>query len=155
MKSPEQFAQAPKEILSREVKVAQQVLVTTVLDQRRVDKEELSALYARRWNIELDLRNLKTTTGLDVLRCQMPQTNEKADVGASAGSRRGPDHLGSHPRNDMTQRQRAGQRFCHSTVNVLERHADSPDHQPCDAGPKTVSPPPPVISANKGQLVCR
>ena len=26
---------------------------------------------------ELDLRNLKTTTGMDVLNCQTPQTNEK------------------------------------------------------------------------------
>jgi len=75
--TPEQFAQAPEEIVLREVKVAHQVLVTTMLDQRRVDKEELSALYARRWNIELDLRNLKTTTGMDVLRCQTPQMNEK------------------------------------------------------------------------------
>src|SRR5204863_381671 len=31
----------------------------------------------RRWNIELDLRNLKTTTGMDVLRCQTPQMNDK------------------------------------------------------------------------------
>ena len=28
-----------------------------------------AALYARRWNVELDLRNLKTTTGMDVLNC--------------------------------------------------------------------------------------
>ena len=30
-----------------------------------------------RWNVELDLRNLKTTTGMDVLRCQTPQMNDK------------------------------------------------------------------------------
>ena len=40
-------------------------------------KDDLSALYARRWNVELDLRNLKTTTGMDVLSCQTPQMNEK------------------------------------------------------------------------------
>ena len=34
-------------------------------------------MYARRWNVELDLRNLKTTTGMDVLRCQTPQMNDK------------------------------------------------------------------------------
>jgi len=33
--------------------------------------------YARRWNVELDLRNLKTTTGMDVLNCQTPQMNDK------------------------------------------------------------------------------
>ena len=31
----------------------------------------------RRCNVELDLRNLKTTTGMDVLSCQTPQMNER------------------------------------------------------------------------------
>ena len=44
---------------------------------RQVAKHDLSALYARRWNVALDLRNLKTTTGLYVLSCQTPQMNEK------------------------------------------------------------------------------
>ena len=52
-------------------------MVTTLLDHRKVSKDDLSALYARRWNVELDLRNLKTTTGMDVLSCQTPQMNEK------------------------------------------------------------------------------
>jgi len=75
--TPEQYAHFPDELTVREVKVAHQVLVTTLLDHRKVSKDDLSALYARRWNVELDLRNLKTTTGMDVLRCQTPQMNEK------------------------------------------------------------------------------
>ena len=75
--TPEQYARAPDEIRLREVKVAHQVLVTTLLDHRRVSKDDLSQLYARRWNVELDLRNLKTTTGMDILSCQTPQMNEK------------------------------------------------------------------------------
>lgn len=75
--TPEQYARAPDELTLREVKVDHQVLVTTLLDHRRVSKDELSELYARRWNVELDLRNLKTTTGMDVLSCQTPQMNEK------------------------------------------------------------------------------
>ncbi len=75
--TPEQYAQAPDEIELREVKVAHQVLVTTLVDHRSVGKNDLSALYARRWNVELDLRNLKTTTGMDVLRCQTPEMNDK------------------------------------------------------------------------------
>ncbi len=75
--TPEQFARLPGELMVREVKVAHQVLVTTMLDHRKVGKDDLSALYARRWNIELDLRNLKTTTGMDVLSCRTPQMNEK------------------------------------------------------------------------------
>ena len=75
--TPEQYAGFPDEITVREVKVAHQVLVTTLLDHRRVSKDDLWALYARRWNVELDLRNLKTTTGMDVLSCQTPEMNEK------------------------------------------------------------------------------
>jgi hypothetical protein len=75
--TPEQYANAPDAITLREVKVAHRVLVTTLLDHRRVSKDDLSALYARRWNVELDLRNLKTTTGMDVLSCQTPQMNDK------------------------------------------------------------------------------
>jgi hypothetical protein len=75
--TPEQYAIFPKEITLRELKVARQVLVTTLLDHRKVSKDDLSELYARRWNVELDLRNLKTTTGMDVLSCQTPQMNEK------------------------------------------------------------------------------
>ena len=75
--TPQQYAQLPEEIELREVKVAHQVLVTTLVDHRRVSKDELSALFARRWHVELDLRNLKTTCGMDVLRCQTPQMNDK------------------------------------------------------------------------------
>lgn len=75
--TPQQYAQAPEEITLREVKVGHQVLVTTLHDHRRVSKDDLSGLYARRWNVELDLRNLKTTTGMNVLSCQTPQMNEK------------------------------------------------------------------------------
>jgi len=75
--TPEQYDDAPDAITLREVKVAHQVLVTTLLDHRRVSKADLSVLYGRRWNVELDLRNLKTTTGMDILSCQTPQMNEK------------------------------------------------------------------------------
>lgn len=75
--TPEQYAHFPNELTVREVKVDHQILVTTLLDHRKVSKLDLSALYARRWNVELDLRNLKTTTGMDVLSCQTPQMNEK------------------------------------------------------------------------------
>lgn len=75
--TPQQYEAFPDELRVREAKVAHQVLVTTMLDHRKVSKDDLSELYARRWNVELDLRNLKTTTGMDVLSCQTPQMNEK------------------------------------------------------------------------------
>ena len=73
----ERYAGFADELKLREVKVGRQVLVTTLLDHGKVSKLELSALYARRWNVELDLRNLKTTMGMDVLNCQTPDMNEK------------------------------------------------------------------------------
>jgi hypothetical protein len=75
--SPEQDEGFPDELTVREVRVAHQVLVTTMLDYRKVSKDDFCALYAQRWNVELDLRNLKTTTSMDVLSCQTPQMNKK------------------------------------------------------------------------------
>ena len=75
--SAEQYAGFPDQLTVREVKVDHQVLVTTMLKHRAVSKDELSALYAHRWDVELDLRNLKTTMGMEVLHCQTPLMNEK------------------------------------------------------------------------------
>lgn len=42
-------------------------LFTTLMDEQRYTEEELVNLYARRWNVELDLRYLKATLGMDML----------------------------------------------------------------------------------------
>lgn len=75
--TPSQYQAFPDELSVREVKVDGRVLVTTLLDHRQVRKSELDQLYARRWNVELDLRNIKTTLGMELLSCQTPQMNEK------------------------------------------------------------------------------
>ncbi len=59
----------------REVHVGGRVLVTTLT--RTVSKTQLGALYQRRWHVELDLRCIKTTLGMEVLRCQTPAMVEK------------------------------------------------------------------------------
>ena len=73
----QQYAEFPDELTVREVLVDGQVLVTTLLNPRKVRKSELDQLYAQRWNVELDLRNIKTTLGVEVLRCLTPQMIEK------------------------------------------------------------------------------
>lgn len=73
----EQYEAFPDGVTVREVKVDGQILVTTMLDHRRVRKSALSELYGRRWNVELDLRHIKTTLGMEVLRCQTPPMIEK------------------------------------------------------------------------------
>jgi hypothetical protein len=45
-------------------------LVTTLLDAEVYPAEELASLYLRRWEVETDLAHLKTTLGMDVLRCE-------------------------------------------------------------------------------------
>lgn len=75
--SEEQYRAFPDQITVREVKVGNRVLVTTLLDPKRVTKNELNELYTMRWHTELDLRNLKTTLGMDVLSCNTAQMNEK------------------------------------------------------------------------------
>jgi len=47
-------------------------LVTTLSDEQAYPAAELAQLYLRRWRIELWWRHLKTTMGMEVLRCQTP-----------------------------------------------------------------------------------
>lgn len=49
------------------------VIVTTLLDPAEYSKEELADLYRQRWNNELDLRSIKTTMQMDILRCKTPE----------------------------------------------------------------------------------
>lgn len=52
-------------------------LVTTLLDPKLYPAQELAGLYARRWRLELCLRDLKTTLGMEQLRCKSPDMAEK------------------------------------------------------------------------------
>jgi hypothetical protein len=73
----EQYEAYPEALMVREVEVDGRVLVTTMLDPRQTGKQDLSDLYVKRWHVELDLRNIKTTLGMEVLRCLTPQMVEK------------------------------------------------------------------------------
>ena len=52
-------------------------LVTSRLHPVLYPAEQLIALYARRWRLELCLRDLKTSMGMEQLRCQSPDMAEK------------------------------------------------------------------------------
>lgn len=69
----EHYASFPNELSVRELKTSGRILLTTLLDHRRARKQELADLYCRRWQVELDLRNIKITLGVDVLSCRTPQ----------------------------------------------------------------------------------
>lgn len=73
------YAALPDSLLVRELRfqierpgfrVHEVTLVTTLLDLERYPAEELAQLYFDRWRIEVNLRHLKQTLRMDVLRCQ-------------------------------------------------------------------------------------
>jgi len=67
------YAQMPETLSVRELRVGGLHLVTTLLDAKEVSKPQLHELYTQRWNVELDLRSIKSTMQVDVLRCKTPQ----------------------------------------------------------------------------------
>src|SRR5574337_723 len=75
--SQEGFEAIPDTLRVREVHVGNKVLVSTLLASTQASAQELRTLYAQRWNVELDLRNIKTTLGLDRLTCKTPTMNEQ------------------------------------------------------------------------------
>lgn len=73
------YAALPSSLLVRELRfrivvpgfrVKEVTLVTTLLDPVRYPAEELAQLYFDRWQVEVNLRHLKQTLHLDVLRCK-------------------------------------------------------------------------------------
>ena len=57
-------------VTQRGYRTQQVTLVTTLLDAQRYPATELAALYHRRWQAEVNLRHLKDTLGMRVLRSQ-------------------------------------------------------------------------------------
>jgi hypothetical protein len=53
------------------------IVTTTLLDAEEVTAHDLALLYRARWNAELDLRSLKQTLQMDVLRCKTPDLVRK------------------------------------------------------------------------------
>ena len=53
------------------------VVVTTLLDPKQTTKADLALLYRARWNNELDLRSIKSTMQMEVLRCKTPELVRK------------------------------------------------------------------------------
>lgn len=71
------FDALPETLRVRETYAGSKVLVSTLLSSSQASVGELKALYKQRWNVELDLRNIKTTLGLERLTCKTPSMNEK------------------------------------------------------------------------------
>jgi hypothetical protein len=53
------------------------IVVTTLLDADEVAAGDLAQLYRARWSAEIDLKSLKQTMQMDVLRCKTPELVRK------------------------------------------------------------------------------
>lgn len=73
----EHYDSTPDTLIIRELKIAGKVLITTLLSPKDASKSELKALYKKRWQIEVDFRNIKTTMGMETLSCKTPEMSEK------------------------------------------------------------------------------
>ena len=58
-------------------RVRQYDLVTTLLDAELYTSDDLAELYFRRWAVELFFRHIKTTMGMEMLRCKTPEMIRK------------------------------------------------------------------------------
>lgn len=79
--TPVEYDALPAQLQVREVRyrvqrpgfrVSEIVLVTTLLDVQTYGAAALAQLYALRWTVEIDLRHLKTTLKMDILRGKTP-----------------------------------------------------------------------------------
>jgi hypothetical protein len=84
--SPAQWALLPAQITVRILRFTTTIrgfrgrrvtLVTTLLDPKLYPAEQLIGLYARRWRLELCFRDIKSTLGMEQLRCKSPDMAEK------------------------------------------------------------------------------
>ena len=76
------YALMPESITVREIqvqvappgfRVSSLVVVTTLTDAEKYPKAAIAELYQERWLVKLDIRTIKCTLGMDVLRGQSPQ----------------------------------------------------------------------------------
>ena len=81
----EQYRRYPKSLLMRQVTVdardrdnrAEQFKVVTTMLDASIDGGQIGDLYERRWSGEVDIRSIKSTMQMDVLRCKTPEMVHK------------------------------------------------------------------------------
>jgi len=75
--STEEYDKLPDTMTVREFRVNGTDFVTTLTDHKQFHKKEMSSLYRQRWNIEVDLRSIKTHMGMEMLSCLSPKMIKK------------------------------------------------------------------------------
>lgn len=79
---PEQLAirQIKVAVAQKGFRVSHFYIVTTLLDPELYPAKEIADLYFKRWDVELSFRHIKTTMGMDILRCKTPEMVRKEIV---------------------------------------------------------------------------
>lgn len=81
----EQYRTYPKQLVMRQVtvdacdknnRVNKFKVITTILHES-IDAEQIGDLYEQRWNGEVDIRSIKSTMQMDILRCKTPDMVHK------------------------------------------------------------------------------
>lgn len=67
-----QYNEAPESLQIRELKVNNKILVTTLMCPTHYSQQVLKEWYKQCWHVELDIRNIKQTMGMDKLSCKTP-----------------------------------------------------------------------------------
>ncbi len=84
--SKEAWNNAPDNLLVRHIIINNEIkgfrsksftIATTLLDSEKFPAESFSELYIKRWYAELFLRDIKTSMGMDILRCKTPSLIHK------------------------------------------------------------------------------
>lgn len=75
--SDEEYNKFPDTLTVREFCHKGMVYVTTLLDDKIHKARELKNLYKKRWQVELVLRDLKSTLNMDMLNCKTPSMVQK------------------------------------------------------------------------------
>lgn len=78
----EDYNALPKSILLRQITFTVEhpgyrpetiTVTTTLTDEKTYPVDKIKAMYLRRWQIEVSLRDLKSTMGMEILRCKSPE----------------------------------------------------------------------------------
>lgn len=84
--SKEEWQALPEKISLRQIKVNVDepgfrvktfYIITTVIDSVNYSAKQITELYYQRWDVELFFRDIKTTMGMDILRCKSPDMIQK------------------------------------------------------------------------------
>jgi len=82
----ETYARMPESLTLRQIevdvtqpgfRVESLTVATTLTDPQTYARDEIAELYHKRWLVELDIRAIKCSLGMDVLRCKTPEMVRK------------------------------------------------------------------------------